>query len=409
MPRILSSAVLLLAAASLSAQSSGVTVYARSYGTISYGNYYNNSFSQPNSGGALGGTSNDPLSSYNFSAGFSSQTAYASGSYTNSTHQGEGFANMISFDPVMVTPVNPVLANTGCQLHITYHVSGTVTSDTMASNPYYPFAGVTFPSTNQIEFSGVSGMPTGSLMYVDTINSGFNSTTTLRLNATVNTLVGTVGANGATVGTAQISVSRAAIEVWVNGAPVAASTSGSGGSTFCNPVDAGGSLATTLVNTGTGSLGTTFKIAGTAGTATTLTGAFQEMSGGVPAASDFIEVRGSGGRAHYKELSYDQAIAMQLFGTDATLRLMTQKADGTFVNTVDLNGPGSVSLLIPGAYPGDFDQATLDARLGWHGLDTVNHTVWAIVDHDSVYVASVPVPEPTLLLVLAACLIRRRR
>jgi hypothetical protein len=43
---------------------------------------------------------------------------------------------------------------------------------------------------------------------------------------------------------------------------------------------------------------------------------------------------------------------------------------------------------------GAYDSAT-DFQLGSYGIDTVNHEVWAVVDHNSEFAVAQAVPEPS--------------
>ena len=81
------------------------------------------------------------------------------------------------------------------------------------------------------------------------------------------------------------------------------------------------------------------------------------------------------------------------------------------VNAVEGNTPFDDEDNQPERHNGAYDPDT-DFVLGYYGVDTVNNTVWAVIDHNSDFAVN-PVPEPTSAL-LAICgalplLARRRR
>lgn len=83
-------------------------------------------------------------------------------------------------------------------------------------------------------------------------------------------------------------------------------------------------------------------------------------------------------------------------------------ASGTWKNAVLGNSDaGAGTLFVDGAY-----DSSGDFKLGYYGLDTVNHVAWAVVDHNSQF-GVIAVPEPAICATLGsvslAMLARRRR
>jgi len=208
-------------------------------------------------------------------------------------------------------------------------------------------------------------------------------------------------------------------------------------------IAAGGSYAglQTQLGNGGGSIGNSFALilAGTNGTGagTTVTETWRSRAsseiaagaggtlpaGGVPLFSDVVNLAGtapSGGAAssYALEMSYDpNQVALGTQGvayaaSNGFLYLGYRNPSGSWVNAIQGNnggtqdngwqGPNAVSdyqgswaSFVAGPGAGD----TLASLLGSWGVNTVNNTVWAVVDHNSEFAA---VPEPGTLALLAA-------
>ena len=396
----LASLGLFLAVANLaSAQSTGLTVSAaRTYGP---GNDPNHSYpTTTNSDSAsLSDSFVSPRSSYSFSLGYTSLTANVTATYVDSNHYGNGFVNISSVDPVTVVPANGV---TGGQLKITYHVHALVTPGLPTA--FYPTATVSFPDATGAAFNGQGGNSSADYDYVATVNVSANTATNLTTGVVANTLIDTVGASGATAGSASITVTRSNMVFWANGATAAATISGNGGSAMTNPVAAGGSYSSTLTNTGLGSHGTTLTLNGTASAATTSTATFLDAQPGHGDVSDIVNLEGFGNDLKLVQLSYDSALAVSLTGSDTSVVLdVIDPTTGERKNAILYNVGGGTGRFIFGAPP-----AT--PELGLYGIDLSNHTAWAFVNHSSEYVVSiVPVPEPTVPFLAAAGVLAWRR
>lgn len=116
------------------------------------------------------------------------------------------------------------------------------------------------------------------------------------------------------------------------------------------------------------------------------------------------------------QLSYNPQQAAPL-GDEANLYLgWFDPVSNTWKKAVEANSDGGSSTrFVQGAY-----NASTDFNLGTYGVDTTNHTVWAVIDHNSTFgvanseaAPAVPTPEPStaILTVLSGCglLLARRR
>ena len=108
-------------------------------------------------------------------------------------------------------------------------------------------------------------------------------------------------------------------------------------------------------------------------------------------ASDAVDISGTGTDPVVIQMSYDPATAHALFGGEAGLRLGCQLAH--FFNAISGNTGGG-----PQFFARAYNPAT-DFHLGYYGLDTVNHVVWSVVNHNSVYGVT---EVPDLLVITSA-------
>lgn len=140
---------------------------------------------------------------------------------------------------------------------------------------------------------------------------------------------------------------------------------------------------------------------------------FQTSPTTSPSNNDTLTLSGTSGDKFVLELSYDPSTLAP--GTDeSTLYLswynpVTMALD--FANAGNTDLPGEPNDTTTPEFQGAYDPST-EFVLGYYGVDTVNHTVWAVIDHNSDFTV-VPAPEPTSA-VLTACgalplLLRRRR
>jgi len=178
------------------------------------------------------------------------------------------------------------------------------------------------------------------------------------------------------------------------------------------PVTAGNSFqGLTSTSTLPGGAGTKVQLLdGTASTDTTVTVSFSltgttGFQAGAGHLSDVVSLSGTNGDKVVLQLSYDQtALAPGQLESDVFLGWF-DPSDSTLKNAVFGNSDGGASAyFVLGAY-----DPSVDFSLGYYGVDTVNNTVWAVVDHNSEFTAA---PEPAsagLAAIGALTLFSRRR
>lgn len=137
----------------------------------------------------------------------------------------------------------------------------------------------------------------------------------------------------------------------------------------------------------------------------TSTSGFQAGAG---ALSDVVKLQGTTGDKVVLQLSYDET-ALAPGQTEDSVFLGWFDGGGTLVNAVsgntDLPGEPNAPFFRLGAY-----NPSTDFHLGYYGVDTVNNVVWAVIDHNSEFMA-IPEPASAGLLLLGGCMVglRRRR
>ncbi len=140
-----------------------------------------------------------------------------------------------------------------------------------------------------------------------------------------------------------------------------------------------------------------------------VTVAFADAEAGL--ASDIVDLDGTSGIGFSDilvlQLTYDEATAISLFGSEAAARLgWYDPGTGQWTLAVDGNTGGTALFAGDRAY-----NAATDFLLGTYGVDTANNTVWAVTNHNSQF-AAIPEPSTYALLALAGAatlLIRRRK
>lgn len=116
------------------------------------------------------------------------------------------------------------------------------------------------------------------------------------------------------------------------------------------------------------------------------------LTSAVKVASDALELTGTAGRLAVVQMSYNPSVVASQNLAETSLRLVWQvPLANQFVNAIFGNSGPAASQFVARPY----NPAT-DLQLGKHGLDTTNHTAWAVVDHNSEFV--VAVPQPYLLV-----------
>lgn len=142
-----------------------------------------------------------------------------------------------------------------------------------------------------------------------------------------------------------------------------------------------------LTNSAAYGVGSTFALLdGTASTSRAVSASFTGPPdpGTVHLASDQVELSGTANDLVVIQLNYSAALARTLFGSDTGLRLgWLNPTTGHWLNAVAGNTTGARHF-----FARAYNPAT-DLQLGNFGLDTTNHVVWAVVDHNSLYGVSV--------------------
>jgi probable HAF family extracellular repeat protein len=158
-------------------------------------------------------------------------------------------------------------------------------------------------------------------------------------------------------------------------------------------------------------------LSGTAGVNRDVTSAFG-IGIGAQFASDVVSLTGTGTDTFTLQLSYDEAAAVSIFGAENLVRLGWRDPAGSVWKNATIGNTGAGALAgfyaqsytdFLAAHGGTFNPATM---LGAAGVDSVNNTAWAVLNHNSDFAIATPAPEPTtaaLLLGGAGLLLARRR
>ncbi|MCE9609430.1 MAG: DUF3466 family protein [Chthoniobacter sp.] len=176
---------------------------------------------------------------------------------------------------------------------------------------------------------------------------------------------------------------------------------------------------TTPIDPVLGSFHTELKLrSGTAGANRDVTSAFSIGTGAL-FASDVVSFSGTGTDTFTLQLSYDEAAALSIFGAENLVHLdWRDPADSMWKDaTLGNTGAGALAGFYTQSYDdflaahgGTFNAVTM---LGAAGVDTVNNTAWAVLNHNSDFAIASPAPEPGTALLAASGLlvaaVRRRR
>jgi probable HAF family extracellular repeat protein len=105
------------------------------------------------------------------------------------------------------------------------------------------------------------------------------------------------------------------------------------------------------------------------------------------AASDVVSISGTGSDTVVLQVSYNEAQAIKVFGTEADARLMwLDPTDNQWKLAVAGNTGGSPQFINRAYAP------ATDFQLGKYGVDTTNNVVWAVINHNSYFaVGKVPI------------------
>lgn len=100
-------------------------------------------------------------------------------------------------------------------------------------------------------------------------------------------------------------------------------------------------------------------------------------------ASDIVTVTGTDGDTFVLQLTYNESLAISLFGSEENLRLGW--FDGGLWKLAINGNTGGLPILVNGAWNPSY-------TLGYCGVDTESNTVWAVLNHNSDFAV---VPEPS--------------
>ena len=182
-------------------------------------------------------------------------------------------------------------------------------------------------------------------------------------------------------------------------------------------VSAGNSYATVAPVTSAGGLSTTTSIVGGTSSGKTVTLSTTNLATQFKSlASDVVSVTGNAGDVFALQLTFDLNAVNEIGGADAARLLWLNPASGHWTNAVNgdigTNTTNPLYLNYQGSFA-DFEAANgitastnLSPYLGAYGVDAVNDTVWAIIDHNSNFgtgdFSQLPegVPEPSGWMVL---------
>ena len=228
------------------------------------------------------------------------------------------------------------------------------------------------------------------------------------------------GSNGGT-SNVHFAMSQVGMSVTANSNPTAYTSSSNAGSSAATIVSNGNSFAGfTLTDSGFNTHSTAVSILDGIATAdrnpnasfvAPPSGSSSTIIGDVVDLSGFGSTPGQATDTFTAEVSYTDADAITLFGSANNLVLKWyDPASCTWKLATDGNFGGTPHFAGDGAY-----NPLLDNHLGYYGVDTANHSVWAVVNHNSLFavgeLSAAPEPSRALLLIFGSMglLMRRRR
>ena len=397
-PRSLFLALALLTAPRL--QASLLQIHLAQYGSDGYHQYF------PTDDGTSTGFSSAIAGSYSSgsgSVGYGYADLHATARSNGTT--GGSFQTTASWsDDYVITPTDSALVGTAGSAIFSYHLTGSDTvihSGSTSAGAHYDY---TFNGTGQAyELDNGSGFPKPISNFATTT---FTVPFTFGSLFTVSTDIGAAASPaGATNPEASVDIrlqlhSAGMTVTGAGGTAVNYTTSSHSGAAKGVLVPSDGSYnGITLTNT-TGRA-TQMKLLGGFPTVdTTVQAAFAPAAPGDALVSDVLSFSGTGTSKFVLQLGYNVADAVSLFGSESNAVLLwLNPATGLYVNSILGNSDG-------GTTNQQFFSAYDPTKfvLGNYGVDTVTHTVWAVIDHNSSFaVGAVPAPEPaTWVLLLIA-------
>ncbi len=340
--------------------------------------------------------------------------------YTNMDFKASGAYN----DTIWITPGNAALLGTPGVARFTFSVGGSMTGSNLNDGGDIS---IWSASINGISFGGsltTAGVGTGFGLGVF---PGSVGTVTQDIGFTFGGgPIGISAGGGAHVSLGSLSsstaisltVSGGSYQVLSAGVPVNYTATSSTGSSAGSNVASGNSFTGfSVTDTGIGSHATTLSILG--GTASAdrnvnvsfvapPSGSTGTIIGDVSNVTGFGSTPGAATDLFVVQENYDPAAAIAQFGSTDNLLLKWYDTVGGAWKLATDGDFGGTPTFINGAY-----DPLNDLQLGYYGLDTVNHNVWAVVNHNSEFGVgnATPAPEPSqgILLLLGGSVFAMRR
>ena len=291
---------------------------------------------------------------------------------------------------------------------ITYHVTGNFPVNQFTQGSTWWDLGNLSIGSNYGQQPNIPG----AINYSFTLDYGFTFGSPFEIKRYLHAQAQAVSFPGIT-NAVDVTLTQGGMTVSSNASPVGFTSTANSGSAAAVPVANGANYAGfTLTNASPYGHGSTASIlGGVASTDSVVEATFLAQAAGFTLASDIVDFTGFGTSKHVLQLSYDPAIATSLFGSEANavLRWM-DPVSGLFENAVFGNSDGGAQ---SHAFSGAYNPAT-EFVLGDYGVDTTNHVVWAVVDHNSEFGVGQVAPEPGTWVMLVSGigslgLCRRRR
>jgi hypothetical protein len=293
-------------------------------------------------------------------------------------------------DTFTIQPTDAALNGTPGTAVITFHLSGTINGNLVGFQTGLADYRVVWDT---IQYEGYfqnndpfAGTPIADLStFTRTIPFTFGSPTPYEMSLSTAAQMGT----GTDPGSASVHVTltQGAITVLDNtSAPTAYSSTSSAGSSRADQITNGTSFAGFTLTNSTGHQTALSLLGGTANSNTLVIATFIGNPDTNHLASDVADLSGTGTNLFVAQMQYDPLTALLVFADESLATLLWQDPDsGKWINAVRGNSDGGASAQ---AVKGAFD-ALRDFELGKYGVDVTNHTVWAVLDHNSRFAAGV--------------------
>jgi hypothetical protein len=330
--------------------------------------------------------------SSSFTASFGSLSANSSAIRTaNGSKRGFTGGTAKWTDTFTIQPANPALAGTPGTAVITFHLSGTINGNLVGFQTGLADYRVVWDNTTQYEgyFQNndpFAGTPIADLStFSRTIPFTFGTPTAYEMSLSTAAQMGT----GTDPGSASVHVTltQGGITVLDNTSiPTAYRSTSSAGASRADQITNGTSFAGFTVTNSVGHQSALSLLGGTANSNTLVTATFIGNPDTNHLSSDVVDLSGTGTNLFVAQMQYDPLASMLDFIDESLSTLLwLDPNSGEWVNAVLGNSDGGASAQ---EVKGAFD-ALRDFELGKYGVDVTNHTVWAVLDHNSRFAAGV--------------------